>query len=134
MVGFTRKPRRNRNEGWLTFEDGQKAPVYTMQHATSVGGVVRFPRWTEERLAELCVGPRANPQRRARWRKEMELTHRLLAENGGRIRVFVTKADDDQSDVCMMELQAEGDWLVCVDRRNEGDVPRYLLGLGTVQE
>lgn len=123
MGRFVNKPTRNRNEGWLTFADGRKAPVYTLEHAVMREGRLAFPKWTDKQLADLEARAGATPQRKARWRKENELTQRLLKESGGTIRVFVTKADNDQSDVAMMELVEEGDYLVLkrpADRKDKG--------------
>lgn len=121
MGRFVNKPRRNRNEGWLTFDDGRKVPVYTMEHAVMREGRLAFPKWTDQQLAELEEKVGASPQRKARWRKENELTQRLLRENNGVIRVFVTKADNDQSDVAMMELIEEGDYLLLKSLGNRRD-------------
>lgn len=131
MSRFINKPRRNRNEGWLTFDDGRKAPVYTMEHALMHNGTLAFPKWTDKQLAELEARTGAGPQRKARWRKENELTQRLLRETQGVIRVFVTKADNDQSDVAMMELVEEGDFLVLKTRDARHDKGNCLWLLET---
>lgn len=126
-MAYTNQPRqRNRNEGWLTFPDGQLAPVYTWNHSFTADRQTCLPAWTPEYLEDLLKQD-VSGQKKARWKKECALTGQLLAEHGGRVRALIVRHDNDQTWLFMAEFKQEGNRLILTQRQERGDMTEYLL-------
>jgi hypothetical protein len=133
MAGTPQRETRNINEGWLTYSDGRRVPVYWQ--CNMHGSPARITAWSEAYYEFRCTRDDANAANRTRWRKEMELTVDLLAKCADRIRVLVVKGGsgkDRNDQVDCREFRLDGEELVMIDRLDKTKgvaVDRWLLEL-----
>lgn len=128
---------RRINEGWITYSDGRKVPVYWQ--SSMYGHPAKLEAWSDEMVARYSNGPHASPQRISRWEQECALTKELLAgSEDGRIRAIIVRGGYDQPKavqnayVGRAEFKLQGSELVMTfqDNKHKGSrVDAWLLEL-----